>query len=399
MAKTLKQIVEERAQKAAEYRKIYDTIDKENRAATEAEDKDLTRLMGEIKDLDKQEERASFLEKEERRAADLDDLQRRSDNGGGSPKDKEIRSAFIQYLRDPDKLTSEQRSLLAECRAQTTENSKGGYLVSTHLGDRVIETMKSMGGFLQAVTLISTAKGGTLSFPTVDDTSNEAVIVDEMGDDTEGDVAFGTVAMGAYTYRSKAIPVSFELLQDSEFDIIGLLARLIADSIWRALNKHITIGDGTKKPEGVVACAKGADAAAAAITYDNLVKLRSSIDVAYRSGSSWMLNSNTEALLMMLKDTTGRPLWVPSLIEGTPDKILGHPVVINPFMPDVAAGTKSVVFGDLKQYMLREVKGVGVLRLNERFANKLAVGFIGYARYDGKCTNKNAIKHLLHANS
>lgn len=398
MAKSLKEIKEERAQLSKEYRELYDKIDAEKRSVTADEDAKFDELRATIEKLDKEEARASFLEKEEKRKADLDELQRRSDSAGGTAVDVEERNAFIQYLRDPEGMTHEQRSLLASVRAQNTlTDQAGGALVAKSLGNRVIEALKSFGGMLTAVEKISTTKGGIMTFPTVDDTDSEATIVEESGASTKGGVTFGTVSMNAWTYRSKLIPVSYELLQDSEYDIEGLLARLIANSIWRALNKHITIGDGDKKPQGIISCPKGTSAASGALTYDNLVDLRASLDAAYTPGASWVMNGNTEAVLMKLKDAQGRPLWVPALASEQPNTILGSPVIINPHMPDVKAGQISLVFGDLKGYTLREVKGVGVLRLNERLADELAVGFFGYARYDGKITNKSALRHLQHA--
>ena len=49
-----------------------------------------------------------------------------------------------------------------------------------------------------------------------------------------------------------------------------------------------------------------------------------------------------------------------------------------------AANARSVAFGDFSKYLIREVLGPQVVRLNERFADALQVAFIGYQRADGR---------------
>jgi len=66
-------------------------------------------------------------------------------------------------------------------------------------------------------------------------------------------------------------------------------------------------------------------------------------------------------------------------------------------MDDIATGVKSILFGDFSQYYIHEAGGVQILRLNERFADELSTGFIGYRRVDGNVLQSSAIKHLIQA--
>jgi HK97 family phage major capsid protein len=53
-------------------------------------------------------------------------------------------------------------------------------------------------------------------------------------------------------------------------------------------------------------------------------------------------------------------------------------------MATPAANANSVLFGDMSKYKLRKVKnGVTLMRLVERYADYLQVGFIGWGRFDG----------------
>jgi hypothetical protein len=73
------------------------------------------------------------------------------------------------------------------------------------------------------------------------------------------------------------------------------------------------------------------------------------------------------------------PLWTtryPLLINNYMDVLQ-----TNPSSPLVTRN--SVIFGDLKRYIVRRVKGLSVLRLEERFSDFGQVAFLGFARYDG----------------
>lgn len=101
------------------------------------------------------------------------------------------------------------------------------------------------------------------------------------------------------------------------------------------------------------------------------------------------MNSHTRANLMGVTDTLGRPLFIQSPNAGAFDTLLGHPVVISQYHPDVATGNTAIQFGDFNQgYKFRTVKpGLAVIRLNERFMDTLEVGFVGYSRNGGAVTN------------
>jgi len=105
------------------------------------------------------------------------------------------------------------------------------------------------------------------------------------------------------------------------------------------------------------------------------------------------MKGSTLAAARKLLDSQNRPLWEPSLQVGTPDNLLGYPVVINPDMPAQAANAKSILFGDFRQaYVVRQVTGIQQLRLEERYADFLQVGFLAFQRAGGTTQNANAVK-------
>ena len=91
-----------------------------------------------------------------------------------------------------------------------------------------------------------------------------------------------------------------------------------------------------------------------------------------------------------MKDGFGRPFWTPDPAQDEPfSKLLGYPVILNQSMPNIGtANGTPIVFGDMSQsYMLRTDGAPSILRLNERYADTLEVGFYLYSRIGGISLN------------
>ena len=95
-----------------------------------------------------------------------------------------------------------------------------------------------------------------------------------------------------------------------------------------------------------------------------------------------------------LKDGQGQYLWQPALTANTPDSILNRPVHTSAYVPAIAAGAKSVAFGDFGYYWIADRQGRSFKRLNELFATTGQVGFMATQRVDGKLILPEAIKVL-----
>jgi HK97 family phage major capsid protein len=130
------------------------------------------------------------------------------------------------------------------------------------------------------------------------------------------------------------------------------------------------------------------------LDYVDLIALEHSIDPAYRAnGAQWMFHDTTLALLKQIKAVEdGRPLWLPGLAVNAPDTLLGYGYIINQSMAEAEAEAKAILFGDFSYYFIRDVMpDTRILRLEERFAEYLQVGFLGFFRTDGKFASPTAI--------
>ncbi len=112
-----------------------------------------------------------------------------------------------------------------------------------------------------------------------------------------------------------------------------------------------------------------------------------------------MMNDNSLSKIKLLTDSQGRPLWIPGLVNGAPDTLLGSPYVINQDMATMTISAKSILFGDFSKYLIRDVRDVTLLRLDERYAEFLQVAFLAFMRTDGDLLNAGTVPIRGYQNS
>ena len=400
MSKKLKELKEKRAGLYAQI----DSLRKETdgREMTAEEQQRWDTLFADYEKADKAvaaEEK--FLDIQRRQAEEA----YRQNNGGAAGaaagKDTpEYRRAFADYLLNGAQgISPETRSLIE--KRDSISGLSAGVLIPTDLASSIEIALKSYGGMFEAGQIITTSKGGDLTFPTVNDTAAKATIVAEYDQSTKRTPTFGSVTLKAFTYRTPIIPVSLELLQDSAFDLDALLSQLLSESFGRGVNEHLTTGSGTGQPRGIVTAATAIEngAAAGAITLDNIIDLIAGVDSAYAKTGKFMFNHKTLGALAKIKDTHGQYIWQENARVGQPGTIFGKGYVINDDVADIGAGNASVLFGDLSKYKIRLVKGFRVIRLNELLAEYLSIGLFGFARVDGTLIDAGThpVVKLVHA--
>lgn len=326
---------------------------------------------------------------------------------GGQANKEEYRNAFWSWARHgQDGLDAEQRGLLragyVDMRAQSVGvPTAGGFAVADEDMRGIVDAMKFYGGMRQAgCTVITTETGADLPFLTGDDTSNSGEQLGENQQVNEKDFDFGQIVLRAYVYSSKLVRVPYTLLQDAGFPLESWLQNKLGERLGRILNSKFTTGSGAATPQGIVTgstyCGT-TTASATAATYAELVDLEMSVDAAYRQRARWMFGDTTLKNLKKLVDGASRPLWLPGIAVREPDTLMGYPYTVNSDMPTMTASQKAVLFGDFSAYYIRDVQGVTLVRLQERYADYLQVGFMAFSRHDGALIDagQHPIKHLL----
>lgn len=283
----------------------------------------------------------------------------------------------------------------------TTVGSQGGDIIPQGFSNQLEEAKKWFGGIEGTVERFPTGTGNTMPWPTVNDTTNKGVILNENVQVAEQDLVFNTVSFSAYILSSQLILIPLALTQDSYFDLDALVAKLLGIRLGRGYNYYCTVGTGSNQPTGIVNATVTAGNVltlatgnTATVAYANLVALQHSVDPAYRENpsSKWMFSDTVLKLLKLLVDGNGRPLWQPGLtasfqggasVVGGKPKILENEYVVNQDMAIPAANAYTVLFGDMSTFKVREVAGgTTVLVLRERYADYLQNGYTAFQRLD-----------------
>lgn len=275
-------------------------------------------------------------------------------------------------------------------------DAEGGYLVPDEYEKTLVEGLEEENIFRKIATVISTSSGDR-KIPVVA-TKGTASWVDEEGAIPESDDAFGQVSIGAYKLGT-LIKVSEELLNDSVFDLESYISKEFARRIGNREEDAFFNGDGIGKPVGIFNATGGAEvgvnaASATAITADELIDLFYSLKAPYRKNAVWVINDATVKAIRKLKDNNGNYLWQPALTANTPDTILGRPVFTSSYVPTIAAGAKTIAFGDFSYYWVADRQSRSFKRLSELYAATGQVGFMATQRVDGKLILPEAIKVL-----
>jgi HK97 family phage major capsid protein len=205
------------------------------------------------------------------------------------------------------------------------------------------------------------------------------------------------------------------MLDDAAFDVEAWLANEVATEFARAEGAAFVTGSGVNRPKGFLANATSAAAdgvrpfgtlqfvtsgAAGAFLgsnpQDRLVDLVQALRPPYRQGAVFVMNSATAARIRKFKTADGAFLWQPGLVSGQPDTLLGYPLVEAEDMPDIAADSLSVAFGNFKAgYLIAERTETQILR--DPFTHKPFVHFYATKRVGGQVANSEAIKLMKFA--
>jgi len=277
-------------------------------------------------------------------------------------------------------------------------DNTGHYAVQpSYMLQSLEEALLAFGGMRESSTTVRTDSGIPLPFPTMNDTSNEAVIISETTQETnELEPTFGRMTLNSFTWSTKKVPMSIEFLQDNGVNAEARIGEILGTRIARGTNRKFTVGSGSGEPTGIFTAATSSGvttASATAITYQELMNLEHSVDPAYRlrgpNGSKWMMGDDTLLAIKKIMvphfsgDTAGWPLWRPGLTVGEPDTIDGYQYVINQHSPTFAATHTPILFGALWKYQIRDVRMLEILRLTELRAEFREVLWLGFYRGDG----------------
>jgi HK97 family phage major capsid protein len=324
---------------------------------------------------------------------------------------KEHRKAFNRYLRkghDSGLIELQQKTM------QTGSDPDGGYLVLPEMDmaiDRIAPTISAMFRLANVVTI------GTAKYEKLVKTSGMAMrrVADGQTGGETTNPKFSKVGIEVHTAEVEPW-VYNETLEDAFINLEADLANEAAIGFAEGAGVEFISGNGVGKARGitgynnvanssyswgnvgyVVSTKSGAFASVA--PGDDLISLQHSLKSQYRPGAVFMMNDNTLSIARQMKDGSGSYyLWNPDPAAGFGGRFLGSPVEIDDNMPDIAAGTFSVAYGNFQRgYTI--VNRAGTTLIRDNITAKGTTKFNFRRRFGGGITQFEAIKLMKFATS
>ncbi|MBU1346633.1 MAG: phage major capsid protein [Alphaproteobacteria bacterium] len=312
----------------------------------------------------------------------------------------EAKAAFEGYVR-----TGRELGLEIKAGLSSASNS-GGYVVPAET-ERAIERRLMATSPMREIATVRTVASGVFKKP-VSTAGIASGWVAETAARPETDPA--TLALleflAADLYANPAATQS--LLDDALVDLDEWLASEVEDAFAAQETTAFVTGDGTNKPKGflsydIVADASqawgeigyvasgGAGAFAASTPADKLIDLIYAPKAQYRPNGRFVMNRKTVSAVRKFKDADGNYIWSPAGRPGETASLLGYPVTEIETMPDIAANSFAIAFGDFQRgYLIVDRAGVRVLR--DPYSAKPYVLFYTTKRVGGGVQNFDAIK-------
>jgi HK97 family phage major capsid protein len=421
--KTLKEIKEEGASLKKQMEELHEKASTEKRDLTAEENQKFDEAWDKYQALVEQEKRSlkmAALKAELKDPVNEDDPNGQTKEEEFEDRSKETKLILRSLASGKGSLSAADQKIMEkvekrtrkqdvfERRASTDPQSvtrdAGGYLVPTILQNELIKALKLFGGARDMARVIETDGGYPIDFPTIDDTSNKGRLLGINTQVTVNRLTFGKVTAYAFKFSSDEILIPTELLQDEKVDMNAYISDILGERIGRIENDYQTTGSGSSQPQG---CVTGATSGAitlltTAITKANLIDLQYTVDPLYRRSPkcAYMFNDATAKYLYKL--SLGTYVDVPLFASqwtmtgntgGLADKLLGFPYIINQSMDSLGAGNKPILFGDFSRFLVRDVAGIRMLRLTERYADYDQIAIIVLHRMDSRVLTAGALKY------
>ncbi|MBA3667767.1 MAG: phage major capsid protein [Sphingomonas sp.] len=342
-------------------------------------------------------------------------LKRRIDEGviaGQRPALDGVKSAagqaFVeQYLRRGVESGLEQKAI------GSSSDAIGGYAVPREIDEAIDKTLVAISPIRAIANVVKVGTAGYRKLVSTGGTPSGWVGFEAARPITNTGTFTEIVPANGDLYANPA--ASQQMLDDAMFDVEAWLASEIATEFARAEGMAFVKGSGVSQPLGYLSSPNAVTLDGvrpmgtlqtigtgvlggfpASNPQDKLLDLVQSLRQPYRQGAVFVMNSTTATSIRKFKTTDGAYIWQPGMISGSPATLLGYPVVEAEDMPDVAANSLSIAFGNFKAgYTIAERNATTILR--DPFTNKPYVHFYATKRVGGQVTNSESIKLLKFA--
>ena len=292
----------------------------------------------------------------------------------------------------------------------STNQELGGFLVHDEMKAEILKDLAGVAVMRRICRVERTGKNA-LVFPTIQSASTDADIYTSgytgawraegyvtggTAPTVQNQPTFGQNRIPVYAWAPNAIELTQELLSDSEADLEGIVAEVIAETLGLDEDAAFLNGTGIERPIGILNAVSGMSLTevnsghATDVTYAGFIDVFANVPSQYRNNGRWLMNSLCLGAAMKIADGNGMPLFPINAVPGT---LFGKPIEFSEFMPDRGtASNNPVIFGDFRYYGIADRQELRIQRLTERYAPNL--GILPTARVGGQPLRTAAFRKM-----
>ena len=239
---------------------------------------------------------------------------------------------------------------------------------------------------------------GTVAIPYVDESNDNITMAyaTEFEDLEAKGTKLLTVNLTGYLAGALA-KISKSLLNSTDLDLTNFVIEKIAQAAALFLDGETLVGTngGITVLSNLASGRKVTSAAAAAISMDDVISLKSKLKSAYQKNAIFVMHPDTLDIIRHLKDGENRYYVLDDVTMDFGVSLLGKPVYTSDQMPQVAAGNTSIYYGDFKQALGAKLVEDSVQVLTEKYATQHALGIVAWLEADCKIQNQQAVAALV----
>jgi HK97 family phage major capsid protein len=291
----------------------------------------------------------------------------------------------------------------------------GGFFAAQDFIDELLEYRLLISN-MRKLCRIQPTSGESVKMPSLQDDASAYMATEQSSYTDSTDPTVHMLNIPVHEARGK-LKVSEQNLEDSMFDLEGLIKERLMLKFAQLEGKKFLQGTGTGEPRGLrnypTKASSGysggsagknnvtdaipyvlSGAATGKINADDVLGIIGDLKEDYEPNVSYVLTRGSLWTIRMFKDSMSRPLWQPFGAGDLPGTIYGRPYATMPDMDEIATGTYPLLVGDFKYYMIVDRLTMNMRKLEELYAEQGLIGFIARIRFGGDCLMPEAFRFL-----
>jgi phage major capsid protein, HK97 family len=377
----LKYLTEQRAENQSKMQEILNGAKGEKRAMTEEEIKKFKELKKIIDEIDE-----TIKAEEESRKEEISEAQKEETEKQSESTEATEQRAFANFIR----------GIKAEKRANNLDVGSNGAIVPQTIANKIIEKVKEICP-IYSLSEIYNVKGD-LVIPYYGENAGEDITcayATEFTDLTSTAGNFTSINLSSYL-AGALTKISKSLINKSDFDLTNFVINKMSGAIAEFIEKELLSGTGANSCQGILTGATNVveTSSSGKISADDLIDLQESVIDNYQKNAVFIMNRSTRKAIRKLKDGDGNYLLNRDFTATWGYMLLGKPVYTSDNMPEVEAGEKVIIYGDMTGLSVKLTKDVEIQVLQELYAAQHALGVVGWVEIDSKISDQQKLAVL-----